>query len=199
MEKYQENLLHKVEFFVDELYKNQLPEGMYFHNFEHTKLVVEGVQVLGKANDLSAYEIFILTLAAFLHDIGYLEKYIGHEEVGVEMASKFLMANNVGDEIIAAVNGCIMATRYPQHPVTKLEQVICDADFYHFSIPDYLEYASRLKQEWAEKLNLCFSDLEWDTLNLKMLSEHQYHSPYGKEKLQEKKELNIQQLIKRIG
>lgn len=199
MEKYQENLLHKVEFFVDQIYRSQLPKGMYFHNFEHTQLVVEGVKILAEANGLSAKEIFILRMAAFLHDTGYLKKYIGHEEASVEMATEFLVANDVDYDIISAVKECIMATRYPQYPVTELEKVICDADFYHFSTPDYLKYASRLKHEWAENLNLCFSEQEWDALNLKMLSEHQYHTQYGREKLQKRKELNIQKLIERMA
>lgn len=77
--------------------------------------------------------------------------------------------------------------------------VICDADFYHFSLNDYQDYADRLKGEWEENLGLVYTDLAWDTLNLEMLSRHEYFTAYGKKILQEKKMLNIKKLIDRIG
>ena len=159
---------------------------------------MNGVKRIGKAEGLSKDELFILELAAFLHDVGYTEKYWGHEEESARIAAEFLGANGLGLEKIALVKKCIVATKFSQHPVSKLEQVICDADFYHFSLPDYQDYASRLKTEWETNLDLFYTDVEWDELNLKMLSAHVYFTDYGENILQQKKALNIAKLKSRF-
>lgn len=191
-------LLNQVEGFIKEIYTDCLPQGMYFHNFEHTLLVVEGVQLISGQEGCTAEEKFVLILSAMLHDIGYSRLYLGHEEVGATMAAEFLRELNVDEDIISQVGRCIMATRYPQKPGSKIEYIICDADFYHFSLRDYLYYADRLKQEWEEKQDIRFSVQEWDELNLKLLSEHGYFTGYGKTKLQQAKMLNIERLKNRL-
>ena len=193
-----EILLKKVASFVKDCLKNRLSPQMYFHNLDHTLMVVEGVNVIGKAESLSKDELFILKLAAFLHDVGYMEKYWGHEEESARIASTVLLTNGLEIDKIELVKKCIVATKFPQHPVGKLEQVICDADFYHFSLPDYQDYARRLKTEWETNLNLFYTDVEWDKLNLNMLSAHIYFTDYGKNTLQQKKALNIAKLTSRF-
>lgn len=192
-------LLNQVEVFIKDIYNNRLPQGMYFHNFEHTLLVVEGVQLISRQEDCTEEEKLVLILAAMLHDIGYAKLYLGHEEVGAKMAIEFLTELNLDEDIISQVASCIMATRYPQKPGSKLEYIICDADFYHFSLEDYLYYADRLKKEWEEKQDIRFSAQEWDELNLKLLSTHEYFTGYGKTKLQQEKMLNIEKLKSRLG
>ena len=194
----EESLITKVESFVGACLKNRLSDKMYFHNLAHTLLVVEGVKLIGRAVGLSNDECFLLILAALLHDVGYTQKYAGHEEESANMAAKFLNENELEPEKIKIVKDCIMATKFPQHPENKLQMVICDADFYHFALSDYQNFAHRLKAEWEENLNLFYSDLEWDTLNFNMLSAHEYFTPYGKEILQEKKKSNLEKLKKRI-
>ena len=125
-----EILLKKVASFVKDCLHNRLSNQMYFHNLGHTLMVVEAVNLIGKAEGLSKDELFILILAAFLHDVGYMEKYWGHEEESARIASAFLVANGLEIEKIELVKKCIVATKFSQHPEGKLEHVICDADFY---------------------------------------------------------------------
>jgi predicted metal-dependent HD superfamily phosphohydrolase len=194
-----DQLLIKVASFVEDRLKNRLSQKMYFHNLEHTLMVVEGVQVIGSHAGLSKEDHLVVVLAAFLHDLGYTEKYIGHEEASAAIAAEFLLENGFDQERITLVRECIMATRFPQYPKNELEMVICDADFYHFSLNDYQHYAEKLKAEWEENLGIVYNNMTWDTLNLEMLRRHEYFTAYGKKTLQEKKMLNIQKLINRIG
>jgi uncharacterized protein len=161
MEKEQEILLQKVEAFVKELLEKELPKSMYFHNFEHTLLVVEGVRTIGKQSNMGEEDLLLLTLAAFLHDVGYTKQYIGHELASVQIARDFLFENGLNDADIGVVSDCILATKYPQLPNNNLEKIICDADFYHFSLQNYIAFAARLKREWEENLHLVYSDREW--------------------------------------
>lgn len=195
----QQILLTKVEHFVEDCLKNRLSDKMYFHNLEHTLMVVEGVQLIGRGVGLHDNERFLLILAAFLHDVGYTDKYVGHEELSAEIAAEFLTGHGLEPENVEIVRGCILATKFPQQPQNKLQMVICDADFYHFALRDYQDYADRLKAEWEVNLHLFYNDLEWDILNFKMLSAHEYFTTYGKDVLQEKKKSNLERLKHRIG
>ncbi|WP_316832094.1 HD domain-containing protein [Pedobacter aquatilis] len=192
-------ILNQTAHFIKDIYTNQLPEGMYFHNYAHTQLVVEAVRLISENENCSTDEKFSLHLSAMLHDIGYTEKYIGHEELGAKMAADFLIKLKIDEGVIAEIQRCIMATTYPQDPKSAIERIICDADFYHFSLKEYLNYASLLKKEWEQKLNMFFSNQEWDSLNLKLLLEHEYFTEYGKTILQKRKMINIEKLMLRLG
>ncbi|MBC6112477.1 HD domain-containing protein [Pedobacter fastidiosus] len=199
MDRTADKLLTKVAEFVKDQLKNRLSQKMYFHNLEHTLLVVEGAQVIARHTGLSKDDTLIVILSSFLHDLGYTEKYVGHEQASAAIAVEFLLENGFDESRIELVRGCIMATRFPQYPKNELEMVICDADFYHFSLKEYQHYAARLKAEWEENLGLVYTDLAWDKLNLEMLSRHEYFTGYGKNILQQMKVFNIQSLIDRIG
>lgn len=192
MEVNQEFLLEKVSQFAENLLKNKLPESMYFHNFEHTLLVVDGVKIIGKEVGMQHEDQFILNIAAYLHDVGYTEQYMGHENGSARIAEMFLKENGLNEDRIAKVKTCIMATRYPQFPSNTLEMVICDA------LNTYSLFADRLKREWEEKLGLVYSDSQWTALNLEMLATHKYFTSYGKQHLQRNKNLNIEKLIQRF-
>lgn len=198
MEKVHQILIDKVAGYVKVLLENELPKQLYFHNFEHTLLVVEGVKIIGANQDLTTEEILVVTLAAYLHDIGYTQQYIGHEANSAEMAVGFLLANGLNQSLTEQVKHCILATKFPQLPNNDLEKIVCDADFYHFSLRNYTDFAGRLKREWEENLNLVYSDREWDAINIKMLTSHEYFTDYGKQQLQKKKNLNIEKLIQRF-
>ncbi|WP_293304460.1 HD domain-containing protein [Pedobacter sp. UBA5917] len=198
MEKEHNILLIKAETFVKELLEKELPQNMYFHNFEHTLLVVEGVKLIGKQSNIAENDLFLLTLAAFLHDVGYTKQYIGHELASTQIARTFLLENELDPLHIETVTSLILATKYPQLPKNSLEEIICDADFYHFSLQNYTAFADRLKREWEESLHLVYNNREWDAINLDMLTGHQYFTGYGKKILQKKKNLNIEKLVQRF-
>ncbi|QNR86013.1 HD domain-containing protein [Pedobacter riviphilus] len=112
----EEILISRVSDYVQELLENELPGHMYFHNFEHTLLVVEGVKIIGAHSAVSEHEMLVLTLAAYLHDIGYTRQYIGHETISAEMAGTFLNTNGLSSLDVEQVKNCILATKYPQLP-----------------------------------------------------------------------------------
>jgi hypothetical protein len=70
-----------------------------------------------------------------------VERCENHEDVSIEIATKFLKENNYPDEKIQKIVGCIDATRYPQNPKNLLEEIICDAK-------DFAYKADLLRVEW---------------------------------------------------
>jgi predicted metal-dependent HD superfamily phosphohydrolase len=108
--------------------KKKLSQPYCYHNLQHTENVVSAIDEIANGMRLSEHERFILFVAGWFHDVGYVSKIEGHEQVSARMAERFLKHKKVDAGDISIVMSCILSTRYPQHPKSILEQVICDAD-----------------------------------------------------------------------
>lgn len=198
-ETYSDLDLAKIQIFVKELFHTGLSDTMYFHNFNHTLIVLDAVLEIGLNAGLSNSDLKILAYAAIFHDTGYTEKYIGHEEMSIAIAEDFLSKTDLDSKAILKIKDCIFATKYPQFPRDILEQIICDADFYHFSMNEYQQYAKALKEEWQQNIGLIYSEEQWNRLNLEMLENHKYFTDYAKLNWQINKEQNIKNIQKALS
>lgn len=164
---------------VFELMKDKLPGIYVYHNYKHTEEVVESVKKLAGKQNLNADDIEIVTLAAWFHDIGFIEKSINHEDASVKIAEEYLRSINYSEEKIAKVIGCINATRYPQLPKNYLEEIIADADLLHLGTKEYYDRTELLRIEWERSENKKFTDLEWLKINIDFLTAHKYFTKYA--------------------
>jgi len=170
-----------------------------FHCVQHTLEVYKNVQTIGAYQKLNEEELEVLKIAALFHDTGVSATYKGHEDISANNAHIFLSDLKYPMKNIAEVMNCINATKMPQQPKTKLERVICDADLFHLSSKNYMLKNELLRIEWKTYMDLIFTDEDWLKLNLDFLSEHKYHTVYGKNVLQEKKQVNILQIEKLLA
>jgi len=164
-------LVKKADKFVLNLFKEKLPNTYIFHNYSHTKRVAKSTKELIENSEINVKEQEILMLSAWLHDTGYTEKFEGHEEESVKIATKFLEENNADQETIDGVTKCILATRMNTTPETTLEKIIRDADSSHLA-KEYFEDTSELLRQELQLLNIRnFSAGEWTAENVHMFTE----------------------------
>lgn len=177
--------------FVAQLLIDNLHKHLVFHNFHHTVYVVRGVRQISENLGLSDEQKEILNLAAWFHDTGLIRVYIGHEEESKKIARHFLQQNGYPRSKTKAVLACIEATKMPQQPQTLLEKVICDADMFHLSLPEYYHLQRLLLEEFRLVLHKQCTDDEWANENLAFLNNHHFWTSYGRTVLQNGKDLNI--------
>lgn len=189
MESY--HIIQRAAAYVYGFLQSQLPEYLYFHNVSHTLEVVRAVTEIGVNEELTTEELEPVKIAAWFHDTGYHSKYAGHENESIEIAEAFLRAGSYPSDKTEIVISCIEATRYPQTPLSLQEEILCDADLYHFSKPDYREHEQNLRKEWGAYFHKTYSDEEWAKDNCELLVSHSYFTDYGKRVLQARKERNI--------
>lgn len=182
------NLLTLAEERASDILQNQLSKDLCYHNYDHTKMVVEMVREIGEAEQLSADELEIVLIAAWFHDTGFVELYDGHEAYGAKLAESFLKTHNATAEKIELVNECILVTEIAKTPENKLQQVMRDADISHVAKKEYEEYSSRLREEWGVVMDKHYSDIEWYEISMNFLSNIAFYTSYGKEVLNAKKE-----------
>lgn len=188
------SIIKDTEKFVSNYLKTELSSDLCFHNYSHTKEVVFSVQELCSRISAPDLKKEVVILAAWFHDCGYSSTYKGHEEESCHIAKDFLKIKEMPSHIIKEVTDCIMATTYPQSPKTLEDEIICDADFFHFARADYDRHEERLRKEWKLCLGRVYTDLEWHEQNCKLLLKHQYFTDYGKNVLQKFKDVNIQMM-----
>ena len=187
--------LDAVEQYVTYLLQYKLPESLKFHNCTHTKDVVNAVLKIGQNSGLSLEELEIATFAGWFHDSGHTVKYDGHEEESKKIAQKYLSILKYEERKIQKVNECIQATKLPQNPKDKLEEVLCDADLYHLSQQNYFIRNEMLRKEWELILHKFYSDMEWYKLNITFFKKHCYFSSYVKNALENQKKANGRRLL----
>jgi predicted metal-dependent HD superfamily phosphohydrolase len=188
------NLLEDVEHYVTKLL-TELPSELYFHNLRHTEEVVKAVDIIGGKAGISKENQLVVTIAAWFHDSGFSKKYKGHEEISMELALEFLSERKSNPEFIAKVTSCIAATKMPQSPQNLLEQIICDADLFHLSQPNYWDKNQSLKNEIESFFQLELEITNWLTQNLVFLNSHTYFTRFGKEMLQDGKLEHVKENI----
>ncbi|HEY5970176.1 MAG TPA: Pycsar system effector family protein [Chitinophagaceae bacterium] len=186
--------------FVSDLFINKVDKKIHFHTLQHTQEVVAGCETMAEYYHLEDEDRFALLLAAWFHDTGYSGgQAAGHENLSIELATKFLNEHQVDQQVINKVVGCITATRLPQTPHTLIEQIICDADLFHLGTSDFKEKNKLLREELNDFGNLELSKKDWRKKNIEFLSKHTYFTSYAKENLAPLKQVYLQELSKKEG
>lgn len=200
MTEEQFRVLSAAQDFVSDLFINKVDKAVHFHTLQHTHEVVAGCEKMADYYHLEDEDRFALMLAAWFHDTGYSAgKALGHENVSVELATKFLNDHQENQNVINKVVGCITATRLPQTPHTLIEQIICDADLFHLGTSDFKEKNKLLREELNDFGNLELSKKDWRKKNIEFLSKHTYFTSYAKENLAPLKQVYLQELSKKEG
>ena len=170
---------------------NQNPLLVY-HNLDHTLGVVRAATQIGQHYQLNERDLFIVTTAAWFHDVGYLKGIDNHEQRGVKMAKAFLNKLGVDKDTIQEISRCILATILPQTPVSTLEEIVCDADLFHFGTDDFWERSKLLRKEMENRESRTISKDEWRKCTTDLLINHHYFTDYAESVLANKKKENIE-------
>jgi HD superfamily phosphodiesterase len=176
-------------FFEDRFNEEQFP----FHNIGHTQKVVEQARLIAQNENVTEHEMFLVTLAAWFHDTGYSVCSLGHEEESVIIAKEFLK-DHLPEEDLDQIDVMIAGTKILATPSTKLAKILCDADYFHLHLDDFIDYSFALKKEFELSLNqkLTKSYYLFDTL--RFLKKQQYCTDFARREYQSLKEKNIKRI-----
>src|SRR6056297_1106109 len=180
------------ELILDRLEK-ELPEYLYYHNVKHTIDVINQAELIGYGEGVDDEAILLLKTAALFHDAGHIIGYNNHEYYGAEMAKEYLPKFSYNQDQIDKITDLIMATQIPPSPEDLLEKIMCDADLDYLGRSDFIPVSNTLYKEMKEQ-NKIGSLNDWNNLQLKFISGHQYFT----ETALNLREVNKQKQIERI-
>ena len=188
-----ETLLLLKEIVLD-LYDKYLDKKYVYHCQQHAIDVAIAARIIGGACHLSDKEMFIVQIAAWVHDLGYIKSWQHHEMESVLLALPILSTLGLDNYIIHQSIACVLATKMPQSPSNELQAVVCDADLYQLSTEQYFSKAILLREEMEMTHNFIQDDLTFIKNEIAFLSNHHYHTSFGKETLEIRKHENIAKL-----
>jgi len=187
------------------LFKNYVPEKLserifrdlseklnpnyFYHNLFHTKRVIKSALKIGSNYDLNNENWRALLTASLLHDYGFIESHINHEEIGVKFSSKILLEYDYNEKTIESIKKLILVTKPLAVPKDNLESIIRDSDLEYLGSKDFENISEKLKQEWI-KFNVVKNDKEFYNKQLEFLSTHQFYTDFMKENGNIQKEKN---------
>jgi len=190
----QKHLLEKVKSFVKEFFHSKDTSKYVYHNLKHTRDVADAVITIINHYQIADVDYIILVSAAWFHDAGYFVDPSQHEIKGAELAADFLRGENVDDAIIQKVKSCIMATKLPQNPHGLLEEILCDADLFHFGTDNFGKRNKLMHEEYNNTHTRQIGKAEWRDKTVAMLENHKYHTDYCRLLLNDQKARNISKL-----
>jgi class 3 adenylate cyclase len=180
------------EIILDKL-EMDLPGHLFYHNVKHTVDVVTEVELIGWAEGCSDEEILLLKTAALFHDAGHIVAYDNHEYFGTQIAREMLPEYNYSSEQIDRICSIIMSTKLPPKPTNILENIICDSDLDYLGRSDFVPVSNTLYEELKAQ-NKMGSLNDWNKMQVKFISGHQYFTKTARSL----REVNKQQQIERI-
>ena len=180
------------EIILDKL-ERELPKYLFYHNVKHTVDVVTEVELIGWAEGCSDEELLLLKTAGLFHDVGHTVAYDNHEYHGTVIARDMLPKFNYSPGQIDRICEIIMSTKLPPRPTNLLESIICDSDLDYLGRSDFIPVSNTLFEELKAQ-NKMGSLNDWNKIQVKFISGHQYFTKTA----QSLREVNKQLQIERI-
>ncbi len=185
--------------FVSHFMDEHKGKNLSYHGIDHTKSVVGSAIQIANHYQLNDLDFFVVVVAAWFHDTGYFNgPGINHEERGVLLATGFMEKKHVDASIQSSVGRCILATKMPQNPNGVLEEIVCDADLFHFGTDEFSRNNKLLHKEVEFSHNKHISKEEWRRQTLVLLEQHHYFTDYCRLLLNDKKQENVEKLKRKL-
>jgi len=180
------------EIILDKL-EMDLPGYLFYHNVKHTVDVVTEVELIGWAEGCSDEEILLLKTAGLFHDVGHVIAYDNHEFHGTQIAREMLPLFNYTTDQIERICSLIMSTKLPPRPTNLLENIMCDADLDYLGRSDFIPVSNTLYEELKAQ-NKMGSLNDWNKIQVKFISGHQYFTKTARGLREVNKKLQIERI-----
>lgn len=193
-----ETLLKDIKEYVFSLLQEKLPHTVIYHNLNHTLRVVAKLEELIAGESIIEKDADLLRVAAWFHDVGYIDGPVNHELRSVKFAEDFL-TGKIDKADLEQIKALILATRMDAKPVDHLQKIMKDADCSHLASNSAEDISELLLQELKLSGVANFSELEWKRENIKFFTHgHRFYTNYAIENWQPKKQKNLLKLHKSV-
>ena len=192
-----DNIYKKVAQHVTKLFEEYSHPNLVYHSLDHTRKVVKRAQEIAAHYQLKERDMLTVYVAAWFHDVGHLFSDVTtHEVKSIEMMKEFMNQQSAEESLISEIENCVMATRMPHQPKNLNEEILCDADTYHFGTKEFKKTNKMVKTEY-ELRNYTTFLMDWEKNTLDLLESHQFFTSYCQVLLSEGKQKNIENARKR--
>ena len=194
--------LEMVDQYIRELFRDELPGAIKFHDANHTLHPDRGVVAVANrialSEDISEHDRELLIAAAYFHDTGYIRKYDKNEPIAARMAGRILKLIGYTPEEIEKIQQMILATDLGREPKTHVEKILCDADLDNLGREDFFKLDGKLREGRHSRGLDVSDDTKWYRGTLAVIQNHQYYTDSQKKLRENGKQKNIKKLLNKL-
>ena len=191
-----------VDQYIRELFRDELPDGIKYHDADHTLHPTKGVVAVANriaiAENIFEHDKELLIAAAYFHDTGYIREYDKNEPIAARMAGRILKLIGYKPTEIEKIQKMILSTDLEREPQTHVEKILCDADLDHFGREDFFKLDGKLR-EGRRARGIDVSDEEkWYRGTFGIINKHRYYTDSQKKLRETGKQKNIKKLLHKL-
>jgi predicted metal-dependent HD superfamily phosphohydrolase len=194
--------LKVVDQYIRELFRDELPGGIKYHDANHTLHPTKGVVAVANriaiSENISEHDRELLIAAAYFHDTGYVREYAKNEPIAARMAGRILKLIGYKPNEVEKVQKMILATDLEREPKTHIEKILCDADLDHLGRKDFFKLDGKLREGRRARGIDVSDDAKWYEGTLEIITKHQYYTESQKKLREKEKQENIKRLLKKL-
>ena len=191
-----------VDEYIRDLFKDELPGGLKYHDANHTlhptRGVVAAANSIAISEKISEHDRELLIAAAYFHDSGYIREYGKNEPIAARIAGRILKLIGYQSGEIEKIQKMILATDLAVKPQTHVEKILCDADLDHFGRNDFFELDGKLREGRRIRGLDVNDDAKWYKGTLAVITNHQYYTESQKKLREKEKQKNIKRLLNKL-
>ena len=195
--------LRIVDQYIRALFKDELPDGIKYHDSHHTLHPTRGVVAVANriavSENISEHDRELLIAAAYFHDTGYIREYDKNEPIAARMAGRILKLIGYKPKEIEKIQKMILSTDLEREPKTHAEKILCDADLDHLGREDFFKLDAKLREGRRARGLDVSDDAKWYKGTLEIIKTHRYYTESQKQWREKKKQENIKRLLKKMG
>jgi uncharacterized protein len=191
-----------VDEYIRDLFRDELPDGIKYHDANHTlhptKGVVAAANGIAISEKISDLDRELIIAAAYFHDSGFIREYGKNEPIAARMAGRILKLIGYKPNEIEKIQKMILATDLVVEPKTHVEKILCDADLDHFGRDDFFKLDAKLREGRRIRGLDVSDDAKWYKGTLAVITNHQYYTESQKKLREKEKQKNIKRLLNKL-
>ena len=191
-----------VEQYISALFKDELPDGIKYHDADHTLHPTKGVVAVANriaiSENISEHDRELLITAAYFHDTGYIREYDKNEPIAARMAGRILKLIGYKPNEVEKIQKMILSTDLGREPKTHVEKILCDADLDHLGREDFFKLDGKLREGRRARGIDVSDDAKWYKGTLEIIKKHQYYTESQKKLRAKEKQKNIRRLLNKL-
>ena len=162
--------------YILERLRRELSPALHYHGLHHTLDVLRMAAAICNQEGIGGRKLKLVKTAALFHDAGFVtNKHDGHEHQGCLIVREQLPKMGYTEADIETICGMIMATKIPQSPKNRLEEILCDADLDYLGRDDFFRIGNSLFEE-LQAYHLLNDEQAWNRLQVSFLSAHKFYT-----------------------
>jgi predicted metal-dependent HD superfamily phosphohydrolase len=187
-------LLRETAQWLEPYFKANLPPAYESRNFSATLRLAQTCDLISVQTISQEQDRMKISLAAWFLYTGFCSDPGNYQIASSELASSFYKEKGLSSEIIQGIKETILATRYPQQPVTIQSQVLCDAETSWMADKSFFQKLELFRKEKSFTGKKEITEKNWIEENIMNLENHIYFIPFSREMFGKKKEKNLLRL-----